>query len=1228
MVKRVYVEKKPGLAHEAQALMRELQDYAGLSKLSGLRIINRYDVEGLDADAFNEAVLSVFSEPQLDDISLELIIGEGDVAFALEYLPGQFDQRADSAAQCIQMQTLGERPLVRTARVYVLNGAVTDDEVQKAKRYVLNPMESREASMDLPHTLKQNYPKAALPLVLTGFRGLNTADLETLRNTEGLAMDLDDLLVCQKYFCSENRDPSMTELKVIDTYWSDHCRHTTFLTEITSVICSDPAINATLEAYQQTRKELGRSKPFTLMDVGTLAAKAMKARGMLPEYEQTEENNACTLKISVDTPKGPQEWLLFFKNETHNHPTEIEPFGGAATCIGGAIRDPLSARAYVYAGMRITGAADPTQPLENTIPGKLPQRLITQGAAEGFASYGNQIGVPTGCVKEIYHPGYAAKRMEAGAVLGAAPFDHVRRERPAPGDCVLLVGGRTGRDGCGGATGSSMAHTAQSVDICASQVQKGNAPEERKLQRLFRKPEVSRLIKRCNDFGAGGVSVAIGELAAGLIIDLDQVKVKYEGLDATELAISESQERMAVVVEADDADTFIKQAELENLEATPVATVTEVERLIMKWKGHTVVDLARSFLDENGARKYIEVQIAQPTYCPVKQAGDFSTQLMSFAVDLNGCSQQGLIERFDSTVGASSVLLPLGGKKQATAPMAMVHALPVPGGTDSCSFMSYGFNPAISEKSPYHGAYLAVVESVAKLLAAGARQGAIYTSFQEFFPKPGTDPKRWGLPLAAVLGAFRAQMELSVAAIGGKDSMSGTFEHLDVPPTLISFAVTSGRLHQVISPEYKKAGSRLVWLKPELGEGGLPIASSLIKTWQQAEEMMQAGQVLACSTPGFGGVAMALMNMALGNEIGVRIGDEVTLGDLFDDSYGSLILEVCEECKEGKTIGYTTESPEIFYGGQAVDLALYKQRSQQKLSEVFPVNVSQNQAQAPLATFYNTKSLKGPDFAKPRVLIPAFPGTNCEEDTAQAFKKAGAIPEVFVVRNQTPQNVYESVHAFAKCLKESQFLLIPGGFSGGDEPDGSGKFIAAFLRSKPVSDALMELLQHRMGLVGGICNGFQALIKVGLLPGGQIKQTNENSPTLTRNLILRHQSKLVQVRIASNLSPWFAKYKVGDCYTVPISHGEGRFLCSKEQFDSLVSKGQIASQYCNDCGQPSMDIAFNPPGASYAVEALTSPDGRVMGRMGHAERMLKGLYKNVPNTGHDPMFEAAVGYFS
>ncbi|MGI6696966.1 MAG: phosphoribosylformylglycinamidine synthase [Christensenellales bacterium] len=1226
MVYRIFVEKKEELAFEAQALTRELKQFAGITALTKARIINRYDAEGLTEAEFEAAIPTVFSEPQVDRVYQTLDIPAGDAVFVLEYLPGQFDQRADSAAQCIQMQTQGLRPRVSTARVYVLSGSLSEKEVETAKAYLLNPVESREASMDKPQSLEMVAEEPGKTPVLTGFRVMDQAGMAQLRAEEALAMDDDDLQVLIDYFQAEGRDPTLTELKVIDTYWSDHCRHTTFLTEITDVACDDPVIAKTLQDYMAARDFLARQKPFTLMDVATIAARVLDKQGKLPELENTEENNACTIRIQADTINGPEDWLLFFKNETHNHPTEIEPFGGAATCIGGAIRDPLSARAYVYAGMRVTGAADPTQDPRDTLPGKLPQRRICQEAAAGFASYGNQIGLATGCVREIYHPGYVAKRLEAGAVLGAARAAHVRRERPTPGDAVILVGGATGRDGCGGATGSSQAHTVESVDVCAAQVQKGNAPEERKLQRLFLNPEVSALIKRCNDFGAGGVSVAIGELAPGLDIDLGKVPVKYRGLSGTELAISESQERMAVVVVAEDAEKFIALSAQENLEATVVARVMAEPRLVMHWRGDTIVDISRAFLDSNGAKKRMNIEIETPMLAETKPVDSFRDELLALAGSLQGCSQQGLGERFDSTIGAATVLYPFGGKHQLTPPAAMVHRLPVPGGTDTASFMAFGFNPQLSEQSPYHGAYLAVVDSVARVVAAGASARDVYLSFQEFFPRPGSDPKRWGLPLAALLGAFRAQMELEAAAIGGKDSMSGSFEHLDVPPTLISFAVAHGSAQGAVSPEFKKPGSQVVWLRPRLGADGLPEAASQRQMFDTAHRLMKDKKALSAQPVGQGGAAYAVAMMAVGNGIGFRFADDWDKETLFDEAYGSLILEMAEGETAGELLGHTITAPSLCLGDESLALDAFLDIYHRKLEGVYPLQTSSAHQEAPRITSHQTAP-KDPRIAKPRVLLPVFPGTNCELDTARAFEAAGAVADIFIIKNRTPHEVAQSIAEAARRIREAQIVLIPGGFSGGDEPDGSGKFITAFLRSAPVKEAVLDLIKSRQGLLGGICNGFQALVKVGLLPFGDILDADENSPTLTLNAIGRHQSKIIRSRVASKLSPWFHLHELGKSYTMPISNGEGRFLCGETLLKSLAENGQIAGQYADLQGNPSMDIHFNPGSSAWAVEALTSSDGLVMGRMGHAERMQEGLYLNVPTTGPDPMFKAAVAYY-
>ncbi len=1228
MVYRIYVEKKPELAFEAKALKEDLSGLLQIEGLTNIRLVNRYDVERITPELFEQCKNTVFSEPQLDTVSDSLDTGDA-VVFAVEYLPGQFDQRADSAAQCTQIISKQDRPLVRTATVYLLYGSLSQDDVERIKKYVINPVESREASLEPCDTLNMAYDVPEQVAVLEGFCKKNAEELKAFIKELGLAMDYDDICFCQQYFQSEKRDPTITEIKMIDTYWSDHCRHTTFLTTIDHAEFEDELLQKTFEEYLQTRQELGRTKPINLMDLGTLAGKYLKQQGKLDGLDESEEINACTVKIKVNVEGEEQDWLLLFKNETHNHPTEIEPFGGAATCIGGAIRDPLSGRSYVYAAMRVTGAADPLKPVSETMEGKLPQRKIVTTAAAGYSSYGNQIGLATGQVDELYHPGYAAKRMEIGAVIAAAPAKNVRRECPQDGDVVILLGGKTGRDGCGGATGSSKSHTLESLESCGAEVQKGNAPEERKLQRLFRNEEASLLIKRCNDFGAGGVSVAIGELADGIRIDLNAVPKKYEGLDGTELAISESQERMAVVVAEKDAKRFCQLADGENLESTVVAVVTEEPRLVMNWNGVEIVNLSREFLNSNGAEKHITVTAAKPEHYEKEISDDFSGQMKALAGDLNVCSKRGLSERFDSTIGAGTVLMPFGGRYQRTPIQTMVHKVSVEKQhTDTCSFMSWGYNPFISEKSPYHGAYLAVIESVSKLIAAGAEFKDVYLTFQEYFEKPMKDAKRWGKPLSALLGAFKAQMELEIAAIGGKDSMSGSFEKLDVPPTLVSFAVTTGKTSDVISPELKEAGNQVIWLKPEIDENGLPVTASLKNVYHMVTDLMRQGIVKACYTPTYGGVAEAILKMAMGNGIGFTFADGITTEELFGYSYGSFLLEVTEECDEALVVGTTTQRAEITYGGESVTLQELSEIYENKLESVFSCNIKQEESNIPTVS-YQVESRVAPKIkvAKPKVLIPVFPGTNCEFDTAKALSDGGAEPEIIVINNLSSKGIAESVSYFAKKVEEAQMIFIPGGFSGGDEPDGSGKFITAFFRNQEVKEAVTDLLDNRDGLMCGICNGFQALIKLGLVPYGRILEPDEHCPTLTYNVIGRHQSKQVRTKITSNLSPWLANTNVGDIYTVPISHGEGRFIGEKELIEQLIQNGQVATQYVDDNGNPSSQVQFNPNGSMYAIEGITSPDGRVFGKMGHSERIGTGLYQNVPGNYDMGMFAAAVKYF-
>ncbi len=1227
MVYRVYVEKKSELANEAASLCSEIKNLLQINGVEKVRIFNRYDVENIDKKLFDYAVSTVFSEPQLDIVTYDYE-KDGSVDFAVEYLPGQFDQRADSAAQCIQIISQGERPTVKTARIYKLYGNVTDEALAAIKKYVINPVESREASFETYETLAMTYTVPESVATLDGFTKLDETGLADFIKQYGLAMDIDDIRFCRDYFVTEKRDPTITEIRMIDTYWSDHCRHTTFLTTIDNVEFEDETIRKAYDEYIAVRKELGRTKPINLMDVATVAVRYLKANGKLPKLDESEEINACTVKIKVNVAGEEQDWLLLFKNETHNHPTEIEPFGGAATCIGGAIRDPLSGRSYVYAAMRVTGAADPLRPVSETMEGKLPQRKIVTTAAAGYSSYGNQIGLATGQVDELYHDGYVAKRMEIGAVIAAAPAENVRREVPEPGDIIILLGGRTGRDGCGGATGSSKSHTLHSLESCGAEVQKGNAPEERKLQRLFRNSEASKLIKRCNDFGAGGVSVAIGELADGIDINLNAVPKKYEGLDGTELAISESQERMAVVVAAEDVERFCALATSENLEATVVAKVKAEPRLRMTWNSKVIVDLSREFLNSNGAEKHINIKASASKCYKKAPVSDFEKGIKELVSDLNVCSKRGLSERFDSTIGAGTVLMPFGGKNQSTPIQAMVHKISVEKAeTDTCSVMSWGFNPFISEKSPYHGAYLAVVESVSKLIAAGASFEDVYLTFQEYFEKPMKDPARWGKPLSALLGAFKAQKELGIGSIGGKDSMSGSFEQIDVPPTLVSFAVTTGKTDEIITNDMKSAGHKVICVCPEYDENGLPKAESLIEVFSKVTALMREGKVYSAYTPTYGGIAEAIFKMCIGNGLGFDFAKELTVEELFEYNYGAFLLEVDADAA-GQTIGYVTAEPFFAYGDTKVSACELTEAYENKLESVFPVNAKEAKEEIPTFTYEaKERSAAIVKCAKPKVLIPVFPGTNCEFDSAKVFMRAGAETEIFVVNNLSSAGISESVESFAKKIGESQIIFVPGGFSGGDEPDGSGKFITAFFRNGAIKEQVNELLKTRGGLMCGICNGFQALIKLGLVPYGEIIDTDESCPTLTFNSIGRHQSRLVRTRIASNKSPWLANTKAGDIYTVPISHGEGRFLADDALIAKLAENGQIATQYVDLCGVPTSDIRFNPNNSCAAIEGITSPDGHVIGKMGHSERIGKGLYKNVYGEYDMKMFESAVEYF-
>ncbi len=1228
MVYRIFTEKKRELAAEARALLNDINTLLQIKSVTSLRVINRYDAENITKELFDYAVKTVFSEPQLDN-TYSCLENDGAAVFAVEYLPGQFDQRADSAAQCIQLISRGDRPLIRTAKVYMLYGDITEDELKAIKKYVINPVEAREAALEKPLTLvlKYNIPESVA--TLDGFTSLDNKGLADFVSKYGLAMDTDDIKFCQDYFKSEHRDPTMTEIRMIDTYWSDHCRHTTFLTHIDGAVFEDELLQSAYNDYLAMRRELGRTKPVCLMDIATVAVKYLKSKGCLEKLDESEEINACTVKIKVNVDGEDEDWLLLFKNETHNHPTEIEPFGGAATCIGGAIRDPLSGRSYVYGAMRVTGAADPLKKVSETLPGKLPQRKIVTTAADGYSSYGNQIGLATGIVDEIYHDGYAAKRMEIGAVIAAAPARNVRRETPAPGDTVILLGGSTGRDGCGGATGSSKSHTLKSLESCGAEVQKGNAPEERKLQRLFRNPTACRMIKRCNDFGAGGVSVAIGELADGLEINLNAVPKKYDGLDGTELAISESQERMAVVVAPADVEEFLKLADSENLQAVPVAAVTEEPRLVMNWNGKAIVNISREFLNSNGAEKHITAVASKPEPYEKKVSGGFTDNYLALADDLNICSKRGLSEQFDSTIGAGTVLMPFGGKNQLTPIQAMVQKISVEKKhTSDCSLMAWGYNPFITEKSPYHGAYLAVIESVSKLVATGAEFKDVYLTFQEYFERLNKDEKRWGKPLAALLGALKAQTELKTAAIGGKDSMSGSFESLDVPPTLVSFAVATDKTENIVSNEFKKAGNSVVLIKPDYDKNGLPDTASLLNVYERVTALLRSGKAVSCYTPTIGGIAEAVMKMCFGNSLGFKFADNLNVEKIFGYCYGGFLLEVTENIADAAEIGEITADGKISHNGEEIRLERLLGIYENKLESVYRCNKQNPKTE--MQTFsYTAENRVSPAVktAKPKVLIPVFPGTNCEYDSAKAMRDAGAEPEIFVINNRSAENVAKSVEDFANSLKTAQMVFIPGGFSGGDEPDGSGKFITAFFRNAAVKEQVANLLNNRDGLMCGICNGFQALIKLGLVPYGRIIDTDENCPTLTYNTIARHQSKIVRTRIASNKSPWLADTEVGDIYSVPISHGEGRFIASDELILRLAENGQIATQYVDEKGEAASDIHFNPNGSYYAIEGITSPDGRVFGKMGHSERYAADLYKNVPGNYDIKMFRSAVKYF-
>ena len=1229
MVYRVYTEKKDGFTNEADACLYEIRETHQINSVKSVRILNRYDVEKIDETLFKKCIPTVFSEPVTDEVYFDIPQGDFTV-FAVEYLPGQFDQRADSCEQCIQFVSGGERPRVRTAKVYLLEGNIDKSTLETIQKFVINPVESRIAELKKPQTLEMELKIPEDVPVLDGFLDFERDKLTEFIDKYGLAMDIDDIQFCQQYFKSEKRCPTLTEIRMIDTYWSDHCRHTTFSTILSNIDIDDKKVENTYKQYLTIRNQLGISKPITLMDMATIGAKYLKSKGLLNKLDESDEINACTVKIKVDVDGKDEDWLFLFKNETHNHPTEIEPFGGAATCIGGAIRDPLSGRAYVYQAMRITGAADPTVPADKTLEGKLSQRKIVTTAAAGYSSYGNQIGLATGLVDEIYHDGYIAKHMELGAVVGAVPCNAVKREVPVCGDVVVLLGGKTGRDGCGGATGSSKSHNLGSLESCGAEVQKGNAPIERKLQRLFRNPDVTKLIKRCNDFGAGGVSVAIGELADGLDIDLDKVTKKYEGLDGTELAISESQERMAVVLDKSDIDQFKKYCDLENLEATVVATITDAQRLRMSWRGKTIVDVSRAFLNTNGAKKYADVHIKSPEN-GLNNLKDksFGMRMQQMAGELSVCSRRGLSERFDSTIGAGTVLMPFGGKYQRTPSQCMAAMIPVLNGqTTTCSVMSYGFNPFISEQDPYRGAYLAVVESVSKIVAAGAYGDDCYLTFQEYFERLRDVPERWGKPAAALLGALKAQLDLKIASIGGKDSMSGSFENIDVPPTLVSFAVSICKADNVVSPEFKNGNSKVILLCPDYDKDGLPVADSLLKLYNTVTELIHQDKVYSVYTPVAGGIAEAIMKMSFGNHIGFEFDSKFDINTAFRPIYGSFIIELKDEVNIGTYLGKTIDKYEIKYQSEVIGVDKLESLYEQKLEKVYPANLKTDPVTIPTVNFENRPSYSPKvSIAKPKVLIPVFPGTNCEYDTARVFEKAGAKPEIFVINNLNAKGILESAKQVEKIIRECQIIMLPGGFSGGDEPDGSGKFITAFFRNPAIKDAVHDMLYKRDGLMGGICNGFQALIKLGLVPFGEIIDIEKDFPTLTYNKIARHQSKLVRTRVASVNSPWLLKCSVGNIHTVAISHGEGRFVCDEQLLYKLKQNGQIATQYVDLNDKPTMDIQYNPNGSDWAVEGIFSPDGRVFGKMGHSERIGKYLYKNINQDTDNHMFESAVEYF-
>lgn len=1240
-IKRIFVEKKPEFAVEAKSLYHDLRDNLGIEQLTGVRIINRYDISLSNASVYERAKDIIFSEPPVDLVyEEELPLTGNEKVFAVEYLPGQYDQRADSAVQCLQIIDQNDKSSLASAKVIVLDGEISDEQLTAVKKYYINPVEAREADLAKPTSLQQEKVSADDVEILWGFKEMSETALKEFHQEMGLAMSLNDLAFCQKYFKKkEKREPTITEIKVIDTYWSDHCRHTTFSTKIDEVVWEDDPyslmIQSAFREYQKSRSKVYGNEPkdMCLMDLAVIAAKELKKDGKLSDLDESEEINACSIVAEIETEKGKEEWLVMFKNETHNHPTEIEPFGGAATCLGGAIRDPLSGRSYVYQAMRVTGAADPRATVAETLPGKLPQRKITTGAAAGYSSYGNQIGLATGLVAETYHPKFVAKRMEIGAVIAAAPKENVVRERPVPGDLVVLLGGKTGRDGCGGATGSSKEHTEESLLNCGAEVQKGNPPTERKIQRLFRNAQVSRMIKRCNDFGAGGVSVAIGELTDGLQIELDKVPKKYAGLDGTELAISESQERMAVVIAKENLPEFLRLAKAENLEATVTAEVTEKARLKMIWRNKPIVDLSREFLDTNGVKQETKIKVVPPkseeNYFKqaVPKIDDLKQAWFANLQDLNVCSQKGLIERFDSTIGAGTVLMPLGGKEQLTPTEGMVAKLPLLNGeTDDATAMAYGYNPYLADWSPFHGALYAVIESVAKTVLLGCDYSRVRLSLQEYFEKLGQDIERWGKPFSALLGAFTVQKELGIPAIGGKDSMSGTFKELNVPPTLVSFAVGMTKGALALPAEFQAAKNQVVLLPLMRNEVELPDFKALKANLVKVQQLIKEGKILSGSTVKAGGLAGAVSKMAFGNKIGFKFTKEMSNEDLFMPNLGSLVLELSADLNIKKELaglnyrllGQTINKNLIKVNKLTLDLNELLEAWMSPLERIFPTKAeSEPEKVLPLFTERNTKK-PASLIARPKVFIPVFPGTNCEYDSAAAFRRAGAEPDIFVFRNLTGNDIADSVLEMEKRIKEAQIIMFPGGFSAGDEPEGSGKFIAAVFRNPRLMEAVHELLYQRDGLILGICNGFQALIKLGLLPEGKIGRLTADSPTLTYNQIGRHISCLVKTKVVSVLSPWFSETEAGEEHTIAISHGEGRFIASQEAAEKLLANGQIATQY----------IEGNPNGSVWGIEGITSPDGRVLGKMGHSERLQNGIYRNVPGNKDQKLFVSGVKYFA